>query len=51
MQGLAQTMGIDNEALDTVRKFTSKVEDVIETVTQPLKPYLPAAARSVQEEE
>lgn len=38
-------MGIDNEAIDSVKKITSQVEDVIERFTQPLKPWLPAAAR------
>jgi hypothetical protein len=47
MAGLAATLGVDSEALDSVRKYTTQVEDVIERVTQPLKPYLPAAARYV----
>lgn len=47
ISGLASTIGIDNQQLNSVRQITSRVEDVIERFTQPLKPYLPAAARSV----
>lgn len=47
MAGLAQSFGIDNDAIQQVRGYTSKVEDAIETIGRPLKPYLPAAARSV----
>lgn len=31
--------------LDTVREYTSKVEDLIDQYTQPIKPHLPALGR------
>ncbi|CED85595.1 surf4-domain-containing protein [Phaffia rhodozyma] len=45
ISGLASTVGIDDSKLDTVRQVTDRIEDVIERFTQPVKPYLPAAAR------
>lgn len=45
--GLAGTLGIDNDVVAKVRGITSKIEDLIDSTTQPLKPYLPAIARSV----
>lgn len=35
----------DNEMLANIQKWSSKVEDVIETYTQPIRPYVPALAR------
>lgn len=47
MQGLATTLGIDESQLEGVKKVTSKVEDAIENLTHPIKPYLPALSRYV----
>jgi len=47
MQGLATTLGMDESQLEGVKKVTSKVEDAIENLTHPIKPYLPALSRSV----
>ncbi|WVN89438.1 uncharacterized protein L203_104661 [Cryptococcus depauperatus CBS 7841] len=35
----------DNELLANVQKWSSKAEDMIETYTQPIRPYVPAMAR------
>ncbi|ROT39756.1 surfeit locus protein [Sodiomyces alkalinus F11] len=32
-------------ALDTIRQYTSKIEDLLDTVSEPVKPYLPAIGR------
>ena len=48
MQGLATTLGMDESQLEGVKKVTSKVEDAIENLTHPIKPYLPALSRFVE---
>lgn len=47
IQGLATSFGIDDSQLEGVKQVTSKIEDAIENLTHPIKPYLPAMARCV----
>jgi hypothetical protein len=35
----------DPSPLDAIRKQTSKIEDFLDTLSEPLKPYLPAIGR------
>lgn len=35
----------DNEIIAKIQDVSSKVEDAIETYTQPIRPYVPALAR------
>ncbi|KAI1852335.1 hypothetical protein JX265_006385 [Neoarthrinium moseri] len=37
----------DSSPLDTVRDYTSKIEDVLDTWSEPIKPYLPALGRAL----
>jgi hypothetical protein len=35
----------DASALDSIRKQTSKIEDFLDSVSEPIKPFLPAIGR------
>ena len=37
--------GSSESPIDKIREYTSKVEDLIDTYTQPIKPHLPALGR------
>ncbi|RXK35357.1 hypothetical protein M231_07379 [Tremella mesenterica] len=39
------TQTSDNETLARVQRMSSKMEDIIETYTQPIRPYVPAISR------
>ncbi|KAK4648399.1 ER-derived vesicles protein erv29 [Podospora bellae-mahoneyi] len=36
---------VDQSPLDTIRQQTSKIEDLLDTVSEPIKPFLPAIGR------
>ncbi|KAH7359033.1 SURF4 family protein [Plectosphaerella cucumerina] len=43
--GASSQDSADQSPLDTIRQYTSKIEDVLDTVSEPVKPYLPAIGR------
>lgn len=44
--GISRDDGQENKsALDTIREHTSKIEDMLDTVSEPIKPFLPAIGR------
>ncbi|KAJ2897330.1 surf4 family protein [Zalerion maritima] len=43
--GVARDDQQENTILDTVREQTSKIEDLLDTVSEPIKPFLPAIGR------
>ncbi|KAK3341734.1 SURF4 family-domain-containing protein [Lasiosphaeria hispida] len=43
--GSSDDKGESSGALDSIREQTSKIEDLLDTVSEPLRPYLPAIGR------
>ncbi|KAF3012335.1 hypothetical protein G7054_g1061 [Neopestalotiopsis clavispora] len=43
--GPSRDVGSDPSPLDTIREQTSKIEDILDTWSEPIKPYLPALGR------
>ncbi|KAH9998880.1 SURF4-domain-containing protein [Xylariaceae sp. FL0662B] len=43
--GGSKSDGADPSPLDAIREQTSKIEDILDTVSEPIKPYLPAIGR------
>lgn len=43
--GVAPAQQSNGSVLDQVRPYTSKIEDLLDTVSEPVKPYLPAIGR------
>lgn len=43
--GQSQDAGESSNALDAIRAQTSKIEDLLDTYSEPIKPYLPAIGR------
>ena len=43
--GQSQDASESGNALDAIREQTSKIEDLLDTYSEPIKPYLPAIGR------
>lgn len=45
--GPQRDAGGDKSPVDTVREYTSRIEDVLDSWSEPIKPYLPALGRAL----